>query len=141
MKPGRPPSSCFCEYHEDTGHTTEQCFHLSNLIEHKIRRGQLVHFTDTDAPISMETQHEDNRVIDVIFGGISAGGSSNNSRKSYPREIFNINPEAAKRPRTNPTPIISFSDEDYTPGMIENHQDALVITAKVGSHTVKKNTH
>lgn len=138
MKPGRPPSSRYCEYHEDTGHTTEQCFQLSNLIESKIRRGKLVHFTENDAPIPREGQRDDDRVIDVIFGGIASGGSSNNSRKSYVREILNINPEAVKRPRANPSPIISFPDEDYSPGMIENHQDALVITTKVGAHVVKK---
>ncbi|XP_074359687.1 uncharacterized protein LOC141699739 [Apium graveolens] len=33
MKPGRPPSSRYCDYHEDIGHTTEQCYQLSNLIE------------------------------------------------------------------------------------------------------------
>lgn len=98
MKPGRPPSSQYCEYDEDTGHTTEQCFQLSNSIENKIRRGKLVHFTDKDAPIPRENQRDDDRVIDVIFGGVASGGLSNNSRKSYAREIFNINPEVVKRP-------------------------------------------
>lgn len=138
MKHGRPPSSRYCEYHEDTGHTTEQCFQLSNLIESKIRKGKLVHFTDSDAPIPREIQRDDDRIIDVIFGGVAAGGSSNNSRKSYAMEVFNINLEAIKRQRLNPSPVITFSDEDFSPRMIENHQDALVITKKVGAHTVKK---
>ncbi|XP_074352203.1 uncharacterized protein LOC141691377 [Apium graveolens] len=46
MKPGRPPSSRYCDYHEDTGHTTEQCYQLSNLIESKIRRGHFVHYIE-----------------------------------------------------------------------------------------------
>ncbi|KAL8110540.1 hypothetical protein AgCh_026314 [Apium graveolens] len=48
MKPGHPPSSRYCDYHEDTGHTTEQCFQLSNLIEGKIRRGKLVHYVQRE---------------------------------------------------------------------------------------------
>lgn len=43
-----------------------------------------------------------------------------------------------KKPLLNPSPVISFSDEDYLVGMLENHQDALVITTKVGTNMVKK---
>lgn len=131
MKPGRPPSSRYCEYHEDSGHTTEQCF---ILIEGKIKRGQLVHFVEQD----YRSNHDSDRVIDVIFGGDSAGGLFNNSKKLYAREVFNINPEVNKRPRPNPSPVISFSDDDYPSGMFETHQDALVITAKIGTNTIKK---
>ncbi|XP_074354344.1 uncharacterized protein LOC141693224 [Apium graveolens] len=138
MKPGRPPSSRYCEYHEDTGHTTEQCFQLSNLIEGKIRRGQLVHYVQHDDEPRRQHRGENDRVIDVIFGGVAAGGLSHNSRKIYAREVFNVNPSTAKRPRVNPSLVISFSDDDYRPGLIEGHQDALVITTRVGNNTVKK---
>lgn len=138
MKPGRLPSSRYCEYHEDTGHTTEQCYQLSNLIESKLRKGHLVHFAETATQTRQENIRDDDRVIDVIFGGHASGGLSNNSRKSYAREIFNINLDITKRPRSNPSPIISFSDEDFPPGIIGGHQDALVITTKVGTDTVKK---
>ncbi|XP_074362987.1 uncharacterized protein LOC141703346 [Apium graveolens] len=107
MKPGRPPSSRYCEYHEDTGHTTEQCFQLSNLIEGKIRRGQLVHYVQHDDEPRRQHRGENDRVIDVIFGGV-AGGLSHNSRKIYAREVFNVNPSTAKRPRVNPSLVISF---------------------------------
>ncbi|XP_074356705.1 uncharacterized protein LOC141696464 [Apium graveolens] len=138
MKPGRPPSSRYCEYHEDTGHTTEQCFQLSNLIEGKIHRGQLVHYVQHDDEPRRHHRGEEDRVIDVIFGGIAVGGLSPNSRKLYAREVFNVNPSATKRPRANPSPFISFSDDDYRPGLIEGHQNALVITTCVGNNTVKK---
>ncbi|XP_074374221.1 uncharacterized protein LOC141714609 [Apium graveolens] len=138
MKAGRPPSSRYCDYHEDTGHTTEQCFQLSNLIEGKIRRGQLVHYVQQDDAPRCHHREEDDRVIDVIFGGIAAGGPSHNSRKLYAREVFNINPTIAKLPRANPSPVISFSDDDYYHDLIEGHQDTLVITTRVGNNTVKK---
>ncbi|KAL8098061.1 hypothetical protein AgCh_030993 [Apium graveolens] len=69
---------------------------------------------------------------------VAARGLSHNSRKIYAREVFNVNPSAAKRPRANPSPVISFSDDEYHPGLIEGHQDALVITTRVGNNTVKK---
>lgn len=136
MEPGPPSKLSILWNDEDKCHSTEQYFQLSNLIENKIRRGKLVHFTDNDALAPRENQRDDDKIIDVIFGGVAVGGSSNNSKKLYAREIFNINPEVVKRPRINPSPIISFSDEDYSPGMIENHQDALVITTKVWAHIV-----
>ncbi|XP_074360069.1 uncharacterized protein LOC141700156 [Apium graveolens] len=138
MKSGRPPSSRYCDYHEDTGHTTEQCFQLSNLIEGKIHRGQLVHYVQREDSPRRHRRVEEDRVIDVIFGGVAAGGLSHNSRKSYAREVFNVNPPTSKCTRTNPSPVISFSDDDYRPGLIEGHQDALVITTRVGNKTVKK---
>ncbi|XP_074324013.1 uncharacterized protein LOC141660913 [Apium graveolens] len=138
MKPGRPLSSRYCDYHEYTGHTTEQCFQLNNLIEGKIRRGQLVHYVQQDDAPRRHHHEEDDRVIDVIFGGIAVGGPSHNSRKLYARKVFNVIPTMTKRPRTNPSPVISFSDDDYHHDLIEGHQDALVITTRVGNNTVKK---
>lgn len=43
-----------------------------------------------------------------------------------------------KRPKKNPSLVISFSDEDYGERTIKDHQDALVITANIGTNTVKK---
>ncbi|XP_074374387.1 uncharacterized protein LOC141714787 [Apium graveolens] len=63
---------------------------------------------------------------------------SNNSRKSYAREVCNVNPECPKTHKTSPSLVISFSDDDYSPDIIRGHQDALVITAKIGTNTVKK---
>ncbi|XP_074327054.1 uncharacterized protein LOC141664994 [Apium graveolens] len=54
------------------------------------------------------------------------------------KHTLDVNPSTVKRPRANPTPVISFFDDDYHPGLIEGHQDALVITTRVGNNTVKK---
>lgn len=56
-------------------------------------------------------------------------------KKLYARETFRVE---TKRPRRNPTPVISFSDDDFMENMIEGHQDAPVITAKIGTNNVKK---
>ncbi|XP_074377700.1 uncharacterized protein LOC141719221 [Apium graveolens] len=123
MKAGRPPSSRYCEYHEDTG---------------KIRRGQLVHYVQQEDNHKRHHRDQEDRVIDIIFGGAASGGFSHNYRKAYAREVFNVNPPTIKRPRASPSPVISFSDDDYHPGLIEGHQDVLVITNRVGNNTVKK---
>ena len=131
MNPNRAPSSKYCDYHEDTGHTTERCFQLGNLIEEKLQKGQLVHFIQQGE--EFKQGQDSDRLIDVIFGGSSL--STPPWEASTTREVLNLD---TKRPRKNPTPIISFSDEDFTQGLIKGHQDALVITTKVGPNTVKK---
>ncbi|XP_074326653.1 uncharacterized protein LOC141664594 [Apium graveolens] len=134
MNPNRPPSNKFCDYHEDTGHTTKRCYQLKYLIEDEVQNGELAHFVAKEDS-SLHQQYDQDRVIDFISGGQSAGGNSNRSRKSYAREIFRVE---SKKPKRNPSPIIFFSDEDYGDRVIEDHQDALVITTKIGTNTVQK---
>lgn len=134
MNLNRPLSNRYCEYHEDTCHDTERCFQLINLIEGKIRKGQLSHFVQPKEPRRSSVRDSD-KIIDVISGGFAAGGVSNNLKKSYAREVYRID---SKKPKRNPNPTISFSDADYLAGLIEGHQDALVITTQIGNKTVKK---
>lgn len=134
MNPNRPPNNRYCEFHDDTGHDMERCFQLTSLIEDKIKEGNLKHYVDRNEARKSIPRDSD-RVIDVILGGYSAGGGSNNAKKLYAREICCIK---TKSPRKNPTPIISYSDEDFLENMIEGNQDALVITAKIGANNVKK---
>ncbi|XP_074347316.1 uncharacterized protein LOC141686161 [Apium graveolens] len=135
IKYGWPPSSRCCDYHEDIGDTTELCFQLSYLIESKFHRGQLVHQEDTS---QRDRRHDEDRVIHVIFGGIAAKDTSNNSRKQYAREVVKLNPSRVKCQHANPLPIISFSDNEYHPDLVEDHQDALVITTRIGNNIAKK---
>ena len=104
------------------------------MVENKIQSGELSHFALREEPPQSNPPNMD-RIIDVISGGFVAGGASNNSKKLYAREVCRIE---TKRPERNPTPVISFSDEDYPEGILEPHQDALVITTKVGTNVVKK---
>lgn len=55
--------------------------------------------------------------------------------KAYAREVFRVE---SKRPKKNPSLVISFSDEDYGERTIEDHQDTIGITAKIETNTVKK---
>lgn len=66
---------------------------------------------------------------------IQQGVGQTKQKKVYAREVCRVE---TKRPRKNPTPIISFSDEDFAENMIEGHQDALVITTRIGANNVKK---
>ncbi|KAK4422980.1 hypothetical protein Salat_1880600 [Sesamum alatum] len=46
----RTRSSKFCNFHQDRGHTTEECIHLKKELERLIQMGQAEEITDTPQP-------------------------------------------------------------------------------------------
>nr|XP_017245509.1 PREDICTED: uncharacterized protein LOC108217176 [Daucus carota subsp. sativus] len=129
MNPNRPPSSKYCDYHEDTGHLTEKCFQLKHAIENKIQSGEFSHLVQREDPTSEGNKSSD-RLIDVISGGYIPKGLPDQNNMVFQVET--------KRQRKGPSLVISFSDNDYTDGIERSHHDALVITVKMGTNTVKK---
>lgn len=89
MNPNRPPSSRYCDYHEDTWHTTERCCQLKNLIEDKVQNGEFAHFIAKEEPLR-QSRYDQDKIIDVISGGYSGGGASNRSKRAYAREVFRV---------------------------------------------------
>ncbi|KAL8091974.1 hypothetical protein AgCh_034309 [Apium graveolens] len=69
MNPNRPPSTKFCEYHEDTRHTIERCYQLKKLIEDKIQSERLSHFAVKDDHPPPQPQYDQDRIIHFISGG------------------------------------------------------------------------
>lgn len=81
------------------------------------------------------TMRRDRGHINTIMGGLAVEKESNNAKKAYAREIYNLHKQPTKKFRANQ--IISFSDEDYV-RIITHHKDALVITASITDYTVSK---
>ncbi|XP_017245343.1 uncharacterized protein LOC108217003 [Daucus carota subsp. sativus] len=102
-------------------------FPVATLIEDKIQKGQLTQFLANNGG---STCADKERVIDVISGGIHLEDEFNKGNSVYRLD--------SKRPRRNPSPVISFSDADYADGVVPGHVDALVITTKIGTNVVKK---
>ena len=73
----------------------------------------------------------------MIIGGTAAAGSSEKARKTYLKMVHNVQLTSSvpKMPRIN-NPIIEFSEEDVQ-RLRHPHDDALVISIRVGDY----NTH
>lgn len=99
MNPNRPPSSKYCDYHEDMGHTTEKCFQLRHTIENKIQSGEFAHFVQREDPAHESPKNSD-RLIDVISG---RGGYVPGNPTDQSKTFFWID---TKRPRKNPSTVI-----------------------------------
>ncbi|XP_017250759.1 uncharacterized protein LOC108221388 [Daucus carota subsp. sativus] len=144
--PEKRNKDLYCRFHKDIGHKTDDCRQLKDEIEFLIRRGKLSKFTkdgdknhrDND---SRGRDNEDKRtqprgpVINMVFGGPTAAGTSNNSRKAYAREVMSIVGEPPKRAKIDYA--MAFDNVDLEKVKFP-HDDPLVITLVIGNSSVKR---
>ena len=138
----------YCRFHRDHGHDTADCYDLKQQIEALIKEGKLQKFvskerTDThpweQAP-RRENDHSRPPVGDIrmIIGGTATTGSSKKARKTYLRMVQNVQlmgsvPKIARRESL----VIGFSEED-TRRLHHLHDDALVVSVRVGDYNVHR---
>ncbi|KAK2996418.1 hypothetical protein RJ639_026444 [Escallonia herrerae] len=144
-RPNKRNKDLWCHFHNDHGHTTDNCGSLKRAIEALIKRGQLRKFVAPgegrqQTPPAMEereNQEENAGTINTISRGIAAGGSSGKARKAYAREVCVTSQPPNKKLKTVPAATITFSDDD-SKGIKTPHDDPLVITIKAGNFDVKR---
>ncbi|KAK3030972.1 hypothetical protein RJ639_034893 [Escallonia herrerae] len=144
-RPNKRNKDLWCHFHNDHGHTTDNCGSLKRAIEALIKRGQLRKFVAPgegrqQTPPAMEEREdreENTGTINTISGGIVAGGLSGNSRKAYAREVCVTSPPPNKKLKTVPAATITFFDDD-SKDIKTLHDDPLVITIKAGNFDVKR---
>ncbi|KAK2998485.1 hypothetical protein RJ639_023954 [Escallonia herrerae] len=143
-RPNKRNKDLWCHFHNDHGHTTDNCGSLKRAIEALIKRGQLRKFIapkedkqQTPPAIEeREDREETAGIINTISRGIAAGGSSGKARKAYAREVCVTSQPRNKKLKTVPTAMITFSDDD-SKGIKTPHDDPLVVTIKAGNFDVK----
>ncbi|KAK2999701.1 hypothetical protein RJ639_023127 [Escallonia herrerae] len=144
-RPSKRNKDLWCHFHNDHGHTTNNCGSLKRAIEALIKRGQLRKFVapgegrQQTPPATEEREDREENVgtINTISGGITAGGSSGKARKTYAREVCVTSSPPNKKLKTVPATMITFSDDD-SEGIKTPHDDPLVITIKAGNFDVKR---
>ncbi|RZS06215.1 hypothetical protein BHM03_00036841 [Ensete ventricosum] len=117
----------YCHFHSDYGHDNEECYDLKNQIEDLICRGHLDRYIMKPHEPSLRPKGHVERQVDIIVGGSAAGGVSSSARKAYART------KVQKRPRPQSDPGITFKSESEYP----NHDDAMVVTARIANACVK----
>ncbi|XP_024024248.1 uncharacterized protein LOC112092387 [Morus notabilis] len=154
--PNRRNQKKFCRFHGDVSHHTNDCADLKDEIERVIREGRLQEFKaerrprhdghggQNDGRRREENQCPEDRepvgVIRTVLGGPYIGGDSRRSQKDYAHEARGVYQErfwsvsASKTPRYSHTDV-AFNEDDAS-GVHFPHNDALVVEAMIGNHTV-----
>ncbi|XP_024030283.1 uncharacterized protein LOC21404721 [Morus notabilis] len=140
----------------DVSHNTNDCADLKDEIERVILEGRLQEFKverrprndghggQNDGRRREENRRPENRepvgVIRTVFSSPYIGGDSRRSQKDYTHEARGVYPErfwnlsTVKIARYNSADV-AFNEED-TNGVHFPHNDALVVEAIIGNHTV-----
>ncbi|XP_012833285.1 PREDICTED: uncharacterized protein LOC105954155 [Erythranthe guttata] len=144
----------YCKFHNEHGHSTDECQHLRDEIERLIRTKNLSEFVGggpsgtkhakkgegpsraTGSTRGTTEAQPPNNYIHTIFGG-PIGGDSNRSRRAHLRELQELRGELAMMYRVSVAPPITFGVQDET-GIQQPHNDALVITATVANYDVAR---
>ena len=136
----------YCHYHQDHGHTIEDCKNLWDHLEQLVREGRLKHllhhFSGRRGQSSSAFQGNAApkpplgtiNVIFAVLGRTESCPSRIRSVSCYSDEDSNSMP---KRVKMNVPLVLSFSDANKH-GTIQPHDDALVVTLRIGGYDVKR---
>ena len=136
----------YCHYHQDHGHTTEDCRNLWDHLEQLVRDGRLKHLLHHSNGRGGQTgsAFQGNAVSKPPFGTINVIFATSRRTGSCPSRVMSVSSyldddpnSMSKRIKTNVPLVLSFSDA-YKLGTIQPHDDALVVTLRISGYDVKK---
>ncbi|XP_050248610.1 uncharacterized protein LOC126695851 [Quercus robur] len=138
--------SIHCHYHQDCGHTTEDCRTLRDYLGHLVKVGKLMQFLYQ--PIGQGSQVGSAHYRDAFsrppLGTINVILVAPGRTGSYPSRVMSIaKPHAkdlipdSKQGRMEFRPTLSFFDDDKA-GTFQPYDDALVVTFRIGEYNVKR---
>ncbi|XP_075674752.1 uncharacterized protein LOC142643928 [Castanea sativa] len=141
--PMRRNQNLHCQYHQERGHTTEDCWTLWNHLEQLVKEGRLKQFlyrpnrqrNHSGAVNQSSTSlRPPLGTINVIFAAPRRTGSHPSRVMSVARTLTEDSRSKPKRMKGNILPILGFSEEDKI-GTIQPH---LVVTLRIGGYDVKR---
>ena len=128
----RRNQSLYCQYHQDQGHTTEDCRNLWDHLDQLVREEKLKQLLHHSSGQGSQTGSEPRRdassrpplgTINVIFAALRR-------TRSCPSKIMFVawlfaddSNSEPKRAKVSIQPALSFSNEDKV-GTIQSHDDA-----------------
>ena len=136
----------YCHYHQDHGHTIEDCRNLWDHLEQLVREGRLKHLLHHFNGRGSQTgsAFQGNAASKPPLGTINVIFAAPGRTESCPSRVMSVScysddksNSMPKRIKTNVPLVLSFSDADKQ-GTIQPHDDALVVTLRIGGYNVKR---
>ena len=142
----RRNQSLYCHYHQDHRHTIEDCRNLWDRLDQLVQEGKLkklLHHSSGLGGQTSSTLRGDASskpplgTINVIFAALGR-------TRSCPSRIMSVSccpdegsSSMSKKVKMGTPLVLGFSDEDKL-GTIQPHDDALVVTLRIGGYDVKR---
>ena len=142
----RRNQNVYCHYHQDHGRTTEDYRNLWNHLDQLVREGKLKQLLHHSSGRVSQTGSElrgdaSSRLpfgtINVIFAAPGRTGSYHSRVMSVARYPIEESNSMLKRAKIGTLFVLGFSDEDKV-GTIQPHDDALVVTLRIGGYDMKR---
>ena len=136
----------YCQYHQDQGHTMEDCRNLSDHLDQLVWEGklkQLLHHCSGQARQTVSNPRRDSssrpplRMINVIFTAPGRTGSCPSRIMSVARPSTENSNSKPKKAKIEAPLVLGFSANDKIE-TIQPHDDALVVTLRIGGYDVKR---
>ncbi|XP_075636551.1 uncharacterized protein LOC142608755 [Castanea sativa] len=146
MDPMKRNQNLYCHYHQERGHTTEDYRTLWNHLEQLVKEGRLRQFLyhpngQGDHSGLVNQGNTSSRpplgTINVMFAALGRTGSRPSKVLSVAQTLAEESSSKRKRIQGNAQPILGFSKEDKI-GIIQSHDDALVVTLRIGGYDAKR---
>ncbi|KAJ9550939.1 hypothetical protein OSB04_014984 [Centaurea solstitialis] len=129
----------WCDFHEDHGHTTEECISLKKEISYLKSKGHLKGLIPEEQGRPASPVHT--KVINCITGGSEVCGLTYSAAKRHARDGPSEHPipgEAKSKTEKELDAMTITFDQDDTQGVHHKHHDALVIQLTIGNCSTKR---
>ena len=144
--PEKRNRNLYCQYHWDHGHTIEDCRSLWDHLDQLVREDKLKQLLHHSSGLGGQTNSWSERetpsgpplgTISVIFAAPGRTGSCPSRVMSVARLSSEDTSHEPKRARLKRPLVMGYSDENKI-GTIQPHDDALVITLRIGGYDVRR---
>ncbi|XP_030924894.1 uncharacterized protein LOC115951910 [Quercus lobata] len=144
--PMKRNQNLYCQYHQEPGHTTEDCRNLRNHVDQLVQEGKLRHLLHHSSGQQEQANSEFQRdtslrppigTINVILAALGRTGSCPSRVMSVARLSIKDDDRKSKKAKKEASPMLGLSDEDKIE-TIQPHDDALVVTLRIGGYDVKR---
>ena len=143
------PTKCnqnlYCHYHQEQRHTTEDCRNLWDHLDQLVGEGKLKSLLHHSSGQGNQTNLNSRKnapsgpslgTINVIFATPRKTGSCPSRVMLVAQLSAYEGSSEPKRAKILTQPTLGFSDEDKA-GTIQPHDDALVVTLRIGGYDVR----
>ena len=136
----------YYHYHQEQGHTMEDCRNLWDNLDQLVQEGKLKSFLHHSSGQGNQTNSNSRKnahsgpplgTINVIFATPGRTGSCPSKVMSVARLSSDEGVSEPKRAKVLIQPTLGFSKEDKA-GIIQPHDDALVVTLRIGGYDMRQ---